>query len=134
MSEQVLNSQADLLYTKAVRKRLIETLTEDNKMPAEPKTQMVLLSALDGIDRAAMGLLRIEADRDISNKQSDASAILAELFRDGRTLKVGIELGQRTEPPTLSESIQPSIILEGELSTSPSIDTFDAFSLRAMPG
>lgn len=130
MTEHITSQDRDLEYTNAVRKRLVASLTEDDKMPTETKDKMVLLAALDGIDRSAMGLKRIEADREIGGNQSQASAILAELFRDGRTLKVGLSIGERTDIPMLSEEIQPSRILEGELSTTISTDNFDAFSLR----
>ena len=130
MTEHITSGDADLQFTNDIRKKLVTSMIVNDEMPKETRDKMVLLAALDGIDRAAIGVKRIEAEREIGGKQSQASAILAELFKDGRTLQVGVAIGGRTEIPMLSDDIQPTRILEGELSTLISSDSFDAFSER----
>ena len=126
---QVAVEEDDLAYTRAMRRKMVENLTVSGEMPKDPKEKKLLLDTLDGMDRATLGKMRIEVDKD-TNKQSQASQILAALFRDPRTIGAGLAQGERDKPPELAPEIQPSRILPGELSTQPSVDNFDSFASR----
>lgn len=128
MSEQG-SEDKDLDYTRDIRKRLADSLTRKG-MPSDIKEQSILLQTLDGIDRAALGKLRIKSDEGVSSAQMAAASILATLFNDPRTKGIGKNNDLIGDIPTFDVTIEPPLLIEGELDTSPPIQTFESFSLR----
>ena len=124
--DQELN---DLEYTKSIRKQLVSHLTNRGEMPEETKQQMILLSALDGIDRAALGKMKIKSDAGASTA-ANAALMLAAIFNDPRVKSIGrVETSDR-EPPALDNSIKPLNLVEGELDEYSAGDSYEAFQLR----
>lgn len=69
-----------LEYTQAKRKLLIESLTKNDDLPEERGDKMVLLAALDGMDRASLTRLRIKTEDKAANNAAAAAAMIAELL------------------------------------------------------
>ena len=121
----------DLDYTKSVRKKLINAICKNETMPEETKTQMVLLSALDGIDRAALAQLKIKSDNAISEQQNTAM-LIASIFNTTDLKDFGkTQIGEEVRTiPTLDEDITISNLAEGELDLVASNETYDTFMQR----
>ncbi len=119
----------DLEYTKAIRKNLVSHITKDNKMPEETKQQLVLLQALDGIDRAALSKLKIKSDEGASTAQN-AALLLAAIFNDPRTKTIGLVENSNRVPPEFDTNITPTVLVAGELDLTSGNDSYEAFLLR----
>lgn len=124
------DEDSDLDYTKEMRKKLVNHVTGGgNKMPEETKQQMVLLQALDGIDRAALSKLKIKSDEGATTSQN-AALLLAAIFNDPRTKNVGLVENTNREPPVFDINIKPTVLVEGELDLISGSDSYEAFLLR----
>ncbi len=123
------DEDSDLEYTKTIRKQLVSHITKDNKMPEETKQQLVLLQALDGIDRAALSKLKIKSDEGASTAQN-AALLLAAIFNDPRTKTIGLVTDSKRVPPEFDINIAPTILVEGELDLTSGNDSYEAFLLR----
>lgn len=124
------DEDSDLDYTKEMRKKLVSHVTGGgNKMPEETKQQMVLLQALDGIDRAALSKLKIKSDEGATTSQN-AALLLAAIFNDPRTKNVGLVENTNREPPVFDINIKPTVLVEGELDLISGSDSYEAFLLR----
>lgn len=128
MSEQG-SEDKDLGYTRDIRKKLADSLTKTG-MPTDIKEQSILLQTLDGIDRAALGKLRIKSDEGISSAQTAAASILATLFNDPRTKNIGKNTDLIGDVPTFDVNIEPPILIDGELDINPQVQNFESFSLK----
>lgn len=124
------DEDSDLDYTKEMRKKLVSHVTGGgNKMPEETKQQMVLLQALDGIDRAALSKLKIKSEEGATTSQN-AALLLAAIFNDPRTKNVGLVENTNREPPVFDINIKPTVLVEGELDLISGSDSYEAFLLR----
>lgn len=124
------DEDSDLDYTKEMRKKLVNHVTGGgNKMPEETKQQMVLLQALDGIDRAALSKLKIKSEEGATTSQN-AALLLAAIFNDPRTKNVGLVENTNREPPVFDINIKPTVLVEGELDLISGSDSYEAFLLR----
>ena len=124
------DEDSDLDYTKEMRKKLVNHVTGGgNKMPEETKQQMVLLQALDGIDRAALSKLKIKSEEGATTSQN-AALLLAAIFNDPRTKNVGLVENTDREPPVFDINIKPTVLVEGELDLISGSDSYEAFLLR----
>ena len=124
------DEDSDLDFTKGMRKTLVNHLTKSGSaMPEETKQQMVLLQALDGIDRAALAKLKIKSDEGASTAQN-AALSLAAIFNDPRTKTVGLIENSNRQPPEFDASIMPTVLVDGELDLVSGSDSYEAFILR----
>jgi hypothetical protein len=128
MTQAQTTQDDDLEYSREMRRRLVESMIENGAMPTDPKDRTHFLMALDGLDRAALGKMRIQTDKDIGSAQAAAAGVLAELFKDPRVTKIGI--GQRDSAPILDADIAPTRVLDGELSNARQSDNYDSFMKR----
>lgn len=117
------SEQLDLEYTRAKRRDLVEKLTKTG-MPGDIKEQSILLQTLDGIDRAALGKMKIKSDEGLSNAQAAAASILSSIFNDPRTKSIGKGAGVI---PVLDADIAPTKLVEGELDSNPITGNFEDF-------
>ena len=125
-----INSEdEELSYTKAKRKQLIESLSK-NGAPNDVKDQSIMLQALDGLDRITLTRMRLKSEEGISTSQVAAAAILAQLFNNPQTKKVGRSGDAVSEIPTLRTDLPAIAVVAGELDAVPVKDNYDAFMRR----
>lgn len=122
--------ELDLEYTRAKRKEFVDMMTK-NGPPSDIREASIMLQALDGIDRAALGKLKIKSDEGIGSAQAAAAAMLASLFNDPRTKTIGRVDGVDRIPPELILDTDSIVIIEGELDIVPKQDSYDTYSARA---
>lgn len=76
-----LNDEQTLQYTQGVRRKLVDAIVADGQMPAETKDRMTLLATLDGMDRAALAVKKIESKEKTSSADRDAQLVIAAMGR-----------------------------------------------------
>lgn len=119
----------DLAYTRSKRKQIIEHITAKG-IPEDVKMQSILLQSLDGMDRAALGKMKIKSDEGVSSAQLAAAAIMATIFNDPRVKTIGKTDSATREVPILDTSLPQVELVEGELDIDPKGDSFEAFAAR----
>lgn len=138
MDEQqndVMTDEQVLAYTQHKRKFIVSKLIANNQLPGDKDEKVMLLQALDGMDRAALGNKRIKADEKTANGMAGAAGIIAQMLTQIGTLTRDnispLEILERVEAPSLSNEIPEPILVPGELETNASQLDYDSFMSRA---
>ncbi len=130
--EQTLTEDQVLAYTQNKRKTIVDVLMENNRIPADRGEMALLVQALDGLDRAALGSKRIKADEKASEVTAGSAAAIARLLT---------ELGSRNkhsvdditdavprEAPVLGNHIPDPVLVPGEIDVAgPQLD-YESFT------
>jgi hypothetical protein len=116
-------------YTQRVRRTVVTELTKGG-IPGDNNDRALLVQALDGLDRQAMGVKRIKADEKSASGLSEASALVAQLLREaGRSRQNHdvIDVVVR-EAPTLGADVPRPQLVPGELDIAPRQMNYDEFA------
>ena len=114
----IKKTEDDVLdYTQSVREDVVKKLTS-NGMPGDVKDLSIILSALDGMDRAALTKKKIQAENDNMSKVGLAGAAITELLSSLRneakpTGAVGEPSSKQTAIPA---GLDSPVVVPGELS------------------
>ena len=122
----------DLAYTRSVRMRLVEAMT-NGALPTDNRDRATLLMALNDISRDAINVKKIKSDEGIGNRQAEAQAIIAQLMAEPGLKKLGrvdVIEGQTRVIHDMPDDLVSVEILEDELSTSPSTEGYAEFMKR----
>lgn len=125
--EEKIEAMSDdqiLAYTQHKRKTIVQDLMKNNKVPTDRSEQSLLVAALDGMDRAALGNKRIKADEKTAHGVAGAASIVANLLNQisGMSKQPGMVI-ENVEPPLLGKEIPDPILVPGELETNcPQLD------------
>lgn len=126
----------DLQFAQGVRKKLVGDLTKTG-MPQDKESRMILLQALDGMDRSALGRKRIKVEEDAGKNQAQFSGVIADLLRQQNPNAAVIASqasGAVSRPaPVLGSEVPDPILVEGETSTANSQLTYDSFISKMQP-
>jgi hypothetical protein len=118
-----------LAYTQSKRRHIVEKLTIDGKVPDEKTEVSLLISALDGMDRAALTNKRIKADEKASQGIAGAASVIAKLLTQvnskGKSTDLEIISGA---PLTLGTDIPAPDLVPGEIEITPGQMDFDSFT------
>lgn len=132
VAEKMSNENV-LDYTRQVRMQIVNTLIGDGNIPTEKEDKSLLISALDGLDRSALGQMRIQSDSDNANKLAEATNainhLLTTVSRDIYTTDV-LVVRELPEIPNETLVLVESNLVEGELDTSYKEETVDEFKAR----
>lgn len=129
MSDQneILSDEQLLDYTQGKRKKLVEHLTSGGKIPDDRGDKMVLLSALDGMDKVSLTKIRIKAEDKQSDTASQATNIVARLL----TLMVP-KKAQHFDPdlklPVLDVNVPDLNVIDGETALGTQNTNYETFS------
>ena len=122
----ITNEDTDLQYTRDKRIQLVEAITKKGtSVPEDIKDRSILLSALDGIDKAALAKKKIKSDEGISNSQVAAAAIIAEIYTTKNVRALAIDTGGVI--PLLNNTIPDAAVVYGELDTVSEPLNYDTF-------
>jgi hypothetical protein len=114
-----LDEDQVLAYTQNVRKNIVADLTKGKAFPENKGQQILLMQALDGMDRAALTSKRIKSDEKTSQGVAGAAGIIAQMLSqmggmvhmpkpvDGEIVNV--------EPKMLTEEIPEPQLVPGEI-------------------
>ena len=133
MNNEVQLSQEDqeLEYTRGLRRRMVDKLTENNHFPVEPKEVAALAGLLSDIDRQAISKKRIKAEEESNKQNGEAAAIIAQMLLqlNGKNMQ-SQETLERVNTPTLPAGLPPPVITDGLLDMDSGNETYEQFSKR----
>ncbi len=110
--------EKDLEFTNEIRKKIVNHYIKDGGMPADVKDMAMLQNALDGIDRGALGKLKIKSDEKTNNKELVALETIANIFNTIPTNK--LNASRITNEVGVMKEVKDVIdvtILDGEMSS-----------------
>lgn len=115
-----------------VRMLIVNNLTKGGKtVPADPKDAKVLLAAVDGMDRQAIGRLRIKTDQQLANAAAEAIALADEIFIDRDTLIARARRGESVGTVLSNVDVLDQFVpIEGQTAINPKQESFEEFRLR----
>lgn len=116
-------------YTNERRKHIVTTLMKEDMALKDPAYAKIVLQALDGLDKVALGRKRIKVDEKINTNQEMAAGLIARLLNStaGSKLYETTMFDINRKPPTLGTEIPNPILVEGETSVNALAITFETF-------
>ena len=127
-----LTTDQQLQFTQGLRMQALGELTADGKLPIDEEGRAFFTKLLDGADRQALTLKRIEADNNNSQQDREvalmSAAFSAKIARNGNPFR-------KTNGITLSTDGQlPEIdIIDGQMDVGRSSETFREFIAKVEP-
>lgn len=138
---QVIEGEDNVLtYTQKKRQQLVTQLMGENGeklQNLEKGDKMVVLAALDGMDRAALGRKRLKTDEKIGASQAQAAAIIAQVLQAPGAMHAGMvidgQIQQARPVPQLPTSLPEPEVVPGEMDSDAAQMDFDTFMAQS-PG
>lgn len=124
-----MNDARLLNFTMRKREEIVNKLTADNKLPDEKSDKVMLMSALDGIDRTILTRSRIKADTKIADSNAQATALIANILNNVSAKNVKSLDANRTIPVLTIEN-EGIVFIEGEKDTGTQNCDFDTFMAK----
>jgi hypothetical protein len=127
--------EAVLDYTQGIRKQIVTSLVKDLENLQDPKVINTLNQTLDGMDRQALGKMKIRVEEQQTQNQEGMAANIAELLRQmgsgGNTFQAPVPVPR--EVPALGSDVPDPVLVEGEVATNPAQQDFDSFHAQFAP-
>lgn len=113
MSDSVfsLDDEARLNLTQSTREKIIRDLTKDGKIPGETSDRVILMQALDGMDRTVLAKTKIKSDDRAQQQQTAATSLIAQLLTQTSVVRK-----KKTIQEITDVEIETPLLVEGELS------------------
>lgn len=105
-----VEDEARLNLTQDVRENIIRTLVVDRKIPTEQTDRILLMQALDGMDRTVLAKTKIKSDDRVNQQNAATTAMIAEILTKTSTNKAR----RRTEE-IIDVQIERPVLVDGEL-------------------
>lgn len=127
--------EAVLDYTQVMRKQIVGVLAQDLKNLADPKIVSTISQVLDGMDRQALGKMKLRVEEAQVMNQEGMAANIAEILRQ---MGSGGHNFQAIEPvprevPKLGSDVPDPVLVDGEVATTPVQQDFDSFHAQFAP-
>jgi hypothetical protein len=127
--------EAVLDYTQGMRKQIVGVLAKDLQNLADPKIVGTIAQVLDGMDRQALGKMKLRVEEAQVMNQEGMAANIAEILRQ---MGSGGHNFQAAEPvprevPKLGSDVPDPVLVEGEVATTPVQQDFDSFHAQFAP-
>lgn len=128
-----MSEKETLAFTQNVRLHVIGQLMSDGKVPEDKSDKILLNNMLDGMDRAALTKMKIEAEAETTNQLADAARSITKLLN---TVEHDVYTASNPVQRTLPEIPNDCIILVesklvvGELDSSYREETIEEFKQR----
>jgi hypothetical protein len=132
--EVIENEDQVLNFTQRKRQQIITQMmgTNGEKLKElERGDKMVLLQALDGMDRSALGKKRLKTDEKTAASAAAAAALIAQVLTAPGVSQAGRSDAPRASVPTLPTNIPDPQLVPGEIATdAPQMDV-DSFMAQS---
>jgi hypothetical protein len=128
--EVISNEDEILHYTQKTRQRIVQRLMNKTHDQLEGSDKTMLLMALDGMDRSAMGRKRLKTDEKVGASQAMAAALIAQVLAAPGALRAHQGISNRPIPQLPADIPEP-ILVPGELEQTVSQMDFDTFMARS---
>jgi hypothetical protein len=135
---EVIESDDQVLsYTQRKRQQIVTEMmgTNGEKLKnLERGDKMVLLQALDGLDRSALGKKRLKTDEKTAASAQAAAALIAKVLTAPGVSQAGTANVPRAAIPSLPTDIPDPMLVPGEIATdAPQMDV-DTFMAQSFDG
>ena len=130
--EELPLESTSMRVANRVRMLVVNSLTKGGKtIPEDPKEVKVLLAAVDGIDRQAIGRMRIKTEQQMANAAIEAIAIADEIFGDRDALIARARMGQSIDAMLDAIQLPEGFIpIPGQTAINPPQESFENFRER----
>ena len=128
-NEVILDSEESVLsYTHAKRLFIVESMLHEGQLPEDPAEKKVLLNALDGMDKMAIGRMRIKIDEKANKNMGQAAALVAQLLSSGNIAHMyNVPNGTNRDAPLLGSDVPAPDIVNGETAINPLGTNYEEF-------
>lgn len=92
------------------REAIVAELMEHQSVPRFKDDKILLIQALDGLDRTILARAKLKSDVNAQKDQKEITKMIAEVLMKTRTNNATV----RTEPISLDDSIRVTDLVEGE--------------------
>lgn len=127
--------EAVLDYTQTMRKQIVGSLTKNLENLADPKIVSTISQVLDGMDRQALGKMKIRVEEQQTMNQGAMSANIAEILKQmgsgGHNFQAVAPVPR--EVPKLGSDVPDPVLVEGEIATTPVQQDYDSFHAQFAP-
>ncbi|BDD79567.1 hypothetical protein [Burkholderia phage FLC9] len=127
--------EAVLDYTQGMRKQIVGELTKELNNLKDPKIVSTISQVLDGMDRQALGKMKIRVEEQQTQNQEGMAANIAELLRQmgsgGSNFQASVPVPR--DVPALGSDVPDPDLVEGEVATNPAQQDFDSFHAQFAP-
>ena len=121
----------ELAYTRSLRRRFIETLTNNGvSFPTDPEGIEAFTKLLADVDKQALTLKKLKIQQEVNQQNGDAAALVAQMLTKITGLKMQKEPDQNIDAPELPESVGEVALSNGLTDKDPGSETFAEFSAR----
>lgn len=112
MSDSVfsLEDEARLNLTQQTREKIIRDLTKEGKIPEQTSDRVILMQALDGMDRTVLAKTKIKSDDRAQQQQNAATSLIAKLLTQTSVVRK-----KKTIQEITDVEIETPLLVEGEL-------------------
>ena len=126
---QHLDEDQVLVYTQSLRKKVINKLMSDGKVPGDIRELDLLKGVLSDMDRTALTSKRIKSDDDNNKANGGGAALIAKLLQSFKTSDIvnTDEVSGNFKSPTVDDSVSLPSLTPGELHQGTATGTFDDF-------
>ena len=123
MSESLdLKDQSRLEFTLAARETIISSLMTDGRLPYNKDDKLMLIQALDGLDRTVLTRAKLKSDDQNAKSQRDTAKMIADVLSRVTTVST-----PREAIPALPNDIIVENLVPGETSIGINELTYDEF-------
>lgn len=130
-----LNEDQIMLYTHGIRKKIVGSIMENDKVPEDPKEIQVLAGVLNDMDRAAISVKKIRSDEKVADiTNAGGAALVAKLLMQinpNNTRQVVFD--NDTPVPVLTNDVPAPQLNPGETDIGTSSMNFEEFSKTNFP-
>lgn len=108
LSSEDLVDQQDLLRTQTVRRKVIDTVMKDGKVPEDIEDRKYLFLALDGLDKQILTRRKVKAEERASQTKTATANLIADILLQTQTKARA--LNAEPAKTTLDESHQTKLV------------------------
>ena len=111
--------------TLAIREQIVDSLYTGGLIPDDTSSRVVLMEALNGIDRTVLAKTRIKADDAANQNQAATQQMIAQILKDSR--KSSSTIPTQVINPILGAEFDNVDTVPGELDQESTPMTYDTF-------
>lgn len=121
----------ELAYTRSLRRRFIETLTNNGvSFPTDPESIEAFTKLLADVDKQALTLKKLKIQQEQNQHNGEAATLVAQMLTKITGLKMQNTPDNSIDAPELPESVGEVTVSEGLTDKDPGSETFAEFSAR----
>jgi hypothetical protein len=132
--EVIENEDQVLSYTQKQRQKIVHRLITKKHEELESSDKTMLLMALDGMDRSALGRKRLKSDEKIGASQAAAAALIAQVLQAPGAMHHGLVVDGVINriAPQLPATLPDPKVVPGEMDADAAQMDYDTFMAQPL--